>query len=198
MENLNIILLLILVCFSLVLGSYFLQILKQNNLILEKLNHFEKGRLDSREGKNLFPVEYGLTKGEEIPNISVMNFESKKVQTPVFSEEKENLILITGIGCQPCEEVLFRMASYDPETIEQNITLLSFDPIQGITESSREKHLKLVENVNKNQKLIINEQGLDDLKVNTFPTLIRVDKNKKVVGTYSGHYESMINHLNFK
>ncbi|MGX1829311.1 hypothetical protein ACWIE6_13715 [Paenibacillus taichungensis] len=197
MENLILLVSILIVTMIVIFGYYQLQIMKMNKKILEEMSEL-KVQVPSNPDNKLFPLDYGLEMNDEFPSVIVTDLLHSEATYPYkLSDTRENLILITGIGCQPCEEALIRLSHYDCSQIEQNIVLLSFDPPQIVPENIREKHLMLVEKISGFQ-LIVGEKVLDDLKVNTFPTLIRVTPNGQVMGTYSGHYQSIVNHLQFR
>ncbi|MFB5269179.1 hypothetical protein ACE41H_20655 [Paenibacillus enshidis] len=196
METMILLLSLLLVTMIVIFGYYQLQIMKVNNKILERMNGL-KAQTPNDSDNNLFSLDYGLQKNDEFPSVIVTDILAGTTYPYKLSDTRESLILITGIGCQPCEEALIRLSHYDSSQIEQNIVLLSFDPPQIVPESVREKHLMLVQKISGFQ-LVVGEKVLDDLKVNTFPTLIRVTPEGQVMGTYSGHYQSIVNHLQFR
>jgi hypothetical protein len=178
-----------------IFGYYLLQVMKLNKTIIEKISNLET-ELSSTKDNNRFPVDYGLLEGEKFPDIMVTDVLLGKKSPFKLNENKENLILVTGIGCQPCEEVLIRLSHFNFDQIVQNIVLLTFDPPHNVPSEVRQKHLMLVQRV-ANYQPIIDENVLDTLKVNSFPSLIRVASNGEVIGTYSGHYKSLVNHLEF-
>ncbi|MET3847705.1 hypothetical protein [Paenibacillus sp. OAE614] len=174
-------------------GYYLWKITKLFKRVNLKITDIESAMTVNKNINYL--ADYGLVEGEEFPAISVMNDRGIS-QELKLSEGKENIILITGIGCLPCEDTLSKIAHVDLKKVNQNLIFLSFDNPNSTQIEVRERHLKLVSNISDSQ-MIIDEKVLSVLKTNSFPTLIKVNPDGKVQGTYSGHYQSIVNHLEF-
>ncbi|WP_010497954.1 hypothetical protein [Paenibacillus elgii] len=187
----------------LVIGYIFLQqikLLKSINENLHKIatNHVVHDKQSQHVSTtNLHPVEYGLLKGEEFPELDVFNLSTRKVERFEINDAAENLILITGIGCQPCEEVLVKLSKLNSNQIMQKLIMFSFDP-KISPNDVRQRHIELTGSISPLDQYVIDDKVLDKIKVNSFPTLLRVENNGKVLGAYSGHYEAVVNHIQFK
>lgn len=182
----------------LLLGYYLHQQSKLSQKILEKIS----ANPSSQTADNFIVdlVDYGLKNGDLIPTITVtdpMLRETISLNINDNENEKETLLLITGAGCGPCEETLHSLTNFNLQQLSQNLVVLTFIPPTGIEDAVIKKHLSLANSVT-NSNYIIQEDILVALDIRTFPTLIRVAFNGKVLGTYRGHKDQVKHFLKFQ
>ncbi|EPY08640.1 hypothetical protein AZ66_21180 [Paenibacillus sp. E194] len=188
----------IFMCIGLCTVAYFiLQLLNVAKAIMDELKIMKE---DKNKGDfNPFELPYSsLAKGEAIPSIEVIDPASKN--TVVFKQHhsKDTLILLTGVGCNPCEKTLTALFDHkvDLKHANEHIVIFSFYPPQLENEHNHiHNHLSLVERTNPHEQFIVNENAIQTLKVNEFPIIIRISANGQIKGTYSGHMESVMSQI---
>lgn len=190
MENI-IILNLIVSTISFVFILYFLnKLLKTVHLIYQSSQADNKSPIES-------PVDYGYKKGSTLPSIKVFDPNIKKEINLKINNSSETVILMTAVGCAPCENTITKLSDYSWDHANRELIVFSFIPPEGIKEEETSLHTDMVNKITKKHYLI-NEEVIYTLDIKIFPTILWLASDNKVIGTYSGHIDTLKNLFNIR
>lgn len=131
------------------------------------------------------PAHYGLRKDTIFPQLQVLSLDQQESMALELSRSKESVILITLLGCESCEQTLKQMRMYNFLAFEFDLIILTFlYPGVYYSDDKLARHTHFLEELTASRKYIVLEEIINQLEINSFPTLMRVKPDGKVVGTY--------------
>ncbi|MGG3282553.1 hypothetical protein [Paenibacillus solani] len=131
------------------------------------------------------PAHYGLREDAIFPQLQVLSMDQQESMALELSRSKESVILITLLGCESCEQTLKHMKMYNLLAFEFDLSILTFlYPGVYYADDKIARHTHFLEELTASRKFIVLEESINQLEINSFPTLMRIKPDGKVVGTY--------------
>ncbi|WP_232695571.1 TlpA family protein disulfide reductase [Brevibacillus daliensis] len=140
-------------------------------------------------------ISSNLTYNEMFPQITLINSLLNKPEELSVISDNEKLILITGTGCTPCEATLNTLANYKLDNLLPELIIFTYTP-NGFGEDDVKKHLNMVHALT-SKSYIVSEEILDNMGIFSFPSLIIVQPNGRIYGTFRGHIDAVQKYLRF-
>ena len=112
---------------------------------------------------------------EEIPHMKLTSVLNDKFELSIDDQLKKNLLLVfLSPGCQPCKEVYLNL--------KNNININKITTMVISSDLSLDKNKEYIDHFKKeNINFVIDDQVYKRLKVNSFPYMMHIDKNRKVL-----------------
>lgn len=167
-------------------------------LRLTKLIYTNNIRNQKHELLNYEVNNQGISKGDKIPDITIINSDNNKQflkSNPVFHN---TILILTGVGCGECLKLLREISIYDFDNIDQNIVILTFIPPMEMPEEIIESHFNVLNKLSNFKGYVISEEALNQLKFSQFPLIIPVDRDGNSRGTFHGDDKVFASIANFK
>jgi len=121
----------------------------------------------------------GITKGDYIPNISSTTLNGKEFD---LNEYQGNYVLLDfwGTWCSPCVKSIPELIELQSQFADKKLVIVSV-----AVDSDKEKVSRFIKKHNMNSIQLFEKRGSSDLtkrlKITTYPTLILLDKNGKII-----------------
>lgn len=130
------------------------------------------------------PAHYGLRENSVFPDIHVLDMDTQQ-PTAFELNSRESVVLITLLGCQSCEQTLKQMKIYNFNAFEFDMVVLTFlYPGVYYAEDKIARHNAFLKELTISKKFIVLEETINQLEITSFPTLMRISPDGKVIGTY--------------
>lgn len=131
------------------------------------------------------PAHYGLRKDAIFPELQVLKMDTQQPMTLELSDSTETVVLITLLGCQSCEQTLKQMKMYNFNAFDFDMIVLTFlYPGVYYADDKIARHDAFLKELTVRKKFIVLEEVINQLEIISFPTLIRITPDGKVIGTY--------------
>lgn len=164
---------------------------------LESRFAYEQRRDEDGDPGTLVTAHYGLNQGDVFPPVQVQEMNGGRMSALQLSDTKDTYILITLLGCKPCEETLEKMKMYNFNAFAFEMIVLTY-VYPGVyhAEDKIARHRQFLNALALDRIYIVSEPEMKQLDISAFPTMMRIGPDGKVMGTYTVDSEKL--HLYFQ